>query len=64
MSFVGKQWLVDLVDRVPRPRIVVRSVGLEEAVQDAYQAAGELAERGVVADAAGVYLVVLGAGAG
>jgi hypothetical protein len=39
---------------VPRPRIVVRSVGLEEAVQDAYQAAGELAERGVVADAAGV----------
>jgi hypothetical protein len=33
-------------------------------VQDADQAVAELAERGVVADAAGAELVVVGAGAG
>jgi hypothetical protein len=39
----------------------VGRVGLEAAVQDADEAVAELAERGVVADAAGAELVVVGA---
>ncbi len=38
--------------------------GLKAAVQDADQAVAELAECGVVTDAAGAELVVVGAGAG
>jgi hypothetical protein len=43
---------------------VVDGAGFEAAVQDADEAVAELAERGVVADAAGTELVVVGAGAG
>jgi hypothetical protein len=48
----------------PGGGLVVGAAGLEAAVQDADQAAAELAQRCVVADAAGSQLVVVGAGAG
>jgi hypothetical protein len=48
----------------PGGGFVVGGAGGEAAVQDADQAVGELAERGVVADAAGAQRVVVGAGAG
>src|SRR6266487_489144 len=52
--------------RVLRPGggLVVEGAGLEAAMQDADQAVGELAQRGVVADSAAAELVVVGAGAG
>src|SRR5947199_9534611 len=52
--------------RVLRPGggLVVEGAGLEASVQDADQAVGELAQRGVVAGAAAAELVVVGAGAG
>src|ERR1700691_6094526 len=43
---------------------VVAGAGFEAAVQDADEAVAELAERGVVAEAAGASLVVVGAGSG
>jgi hypothetical protein len=63
MSFVVKQQLVDLVGGVPRRWFRVDGAGGEAAVQDADQAVAQLAERGVVAGAAGARLVVVGAGA-
>src|SRR6266545_6690955 len=48
----------------PGSRFVVAGAGLEASVQDADEPVGELAQRGVVADAAGALLVVVGAGAG
>jgi len=47
----------------PGDGLVVARVGLEAAVEDADEAIAELAERGVVADAAGAELIVVGAGA-
>jgi hypothetical protein len=44
--------------------LVVGRAGLEAAVQDADQAVAELAQGGVVAEAAGALLVVVAAGAG
>ena len=44
--------------------LVVEGAGLEAAVQDADEAVGELAQRGLVADVAGAQGVVVGAGAG
>src|SRR5215510_1797841 len=48
----------------PRDGFVVFASGLDAPVQDAGQAAGEAAQRVVVAGAAGPQLVVVGAGAG
>ena len=54
------------LDEVVRPggRLVVGGAGLEASVQDADEPVGELAQRGVVAGAAGALPVVVGAGAG
>ena len=49
---------------VPGGVFVVAGAGLEAAVEDADEAVGELAQRGVVAGAAGAEGVVVGAGAG
>src|SRR5712691_502349 len=48
----------------PGGRLVVAGAGFEASVEDADEAVGELAQSGVVADAAGALLVVVGAGAG
>ena len=48
----------------PGGRFVVAGAGFEAAVQDADEAVAELAEGGVVAEAAGASLVVVGAGSG
>src|SRR5450755_1737070 len=49
---------------MPGGGFVVAGAGFEASVQDADEPVGELAQRGVVADAAGALLVVEGAGAG
>ena len=48
----------------PRDGFVVGGSGFEAAVQDADEAAGELAQGGLVVDVAGAELVVVAAGAG
>src|SRR2546421_5191596 len=48
----------------PCGRLVVGGAGLEASVQDADEAVGELAQRGVVGGSAGALPVVVGAGAG
>jgi hypothetical protein len=48
----------------PGGRFVVAGTGFQAAVQDADEAVAELAEGGVVAEAAGALLVVVGAGSG
>src|SRR3982750_2550400 len=48
----------------PSGGFVVGGVGFEAAVEDADEAVAELAEGGLVADAAGAQGVVVGAGAG
>ena len=56
--------LLILVVVRPGGCLVVQRAGLEAAVQDADEPVGELAQRGVVVEAAGPLLVVVGAGAG
>src|SRR6185437_15205197 len=56
-------WLILLVVG-PGGGLVVEGAGLEAAVQDADQAVAELAQGGVVADAAGAQGVVVGPRAG
>jgi hypothetical protein len=48
----------------PCGRFAVVGAGFQAAVQDADEAVADLAERGVVAEAAGALLVVVGAGSG
>ena len=48
----------------PGGGFVVAGAGLQAAVQDADEAVGELAQRGLVADISGSERVVVGAGAG
>ncbi|MCP2317933.1 putative transposase of IS4/5 family (DUF4096) [Nocardia amikacinitolerans] len=53
-----------LVSQGPRHSLVVDGSGLEAAVEDADEAVGELAQRGLVFETAGSMFVVVGAGAG
>ena len=58
MSSCG--WILPAVVPGPGGSLVVEGPGLEAAVQDADEAVGELAERGLVFDVAATELVVVG----
>src|SRR5947208_16881624 len=59
-SLLSRDWL----EMRPSSGFVVGGVGFEAAVEDADEAVAELAEGGLVADAAGAQGLVVAAGAG